>query len=35
MGQKYGIKLDYQHQVITVDRTSVFDVAFEDINSGR
>lgn len=33
--QKYGMKLDYQAQIVLVDRTSVFDVAFEDILSGR
>lgn len=33
--QKYGMKLDYQAQIVNVDRTSVFDVAYEDIRQGR
>lgn len=33
--QKYGMRLDYQGQIVVVDRTSVFDVAFADIKGGR
>jgi len=33
--QKYGMRLDYQAQIITVDRTAVFDVTFDDLTEGR
>jgi hypothetical protein len=33
--QKYGMRLDYQTQLVQVDRTSVFDVSHEDIVDGR
>ena len=32
--QKYGLKLDYQSQVVTVDRTAVFDATFDDLVEG-
>jgi hypothetical protein len=33
--QKYGMRLDYQARIVQVDRTSVFDVSFNDIVEGR
>ena len=33
--QRYGMKLDYTAQVITVDRTAVFDATFEDLIEKR
>ena len=33
--QKYGMRLDYQTNTVTVDRTQVFDAAFDDIRDGR
>lgn len=33
--QKYGIRLDYQTQLVQCDRTGVFDASHEDIVSGR
>ncbi len=33
--QRYGLKMDYQAQVVTVDRTAVFDATFEDIIEKR
>jgi hypothetical protein len=33
--EKYGMRLDYGAQVITCDRTAVFDVSFEDIRQRR
>lgn len=33
--QKYGMRLDYQSQVVQVDRTAVFDVSHADILQGR
>jgi hypothetical protein len=32
--QKYGMRLDYQKQIVTVDRTQVFDATFDDIREG-
>jgi len=32
--QKYGMRLDYQQKVITVDRTQVFDATFDDLRDG-
>lgn len=32
--QKYGMRLDYQANIITVDRTAVFDATFDDIRNG-
>lgn len=33
--QKYGMRLDYQSQVVQIDRTSVFDVSHQDIVDRR
>ena len=33
--QKYGMRLNYRARVIQVDRTSVFDVTYADIEEGR
>lgn len=33
--QKYGLKMDYQTQVVTVDRTAVFDATFDDLAEQR
>ena len=32
--QKYGMRLDYQTQVVNVDRTQVFDATFDDVRNG-
>jgi hypothetical protein len=32
--QRSGMRLDYQSQVITVDRTAVFDATFDDLRNG-
>lgn len=32
--QKYGMKIDYEAQVVQVDRTAVFDVTYADIVNG-
>jgi hypothetical protein len=32
--QRYGMRLDYQAQVVTVDRTAVFDATFDDLRNG-
>jgi len=31
----YGLKQEWREQVVTVDRTQVFDVAFDDLRDGR
>lgn len=33
--QKYGMRLDYQTQLVQVDRTGVFDASHDDVISGR
>ena len=33
--QKYGMRLNYRSRVVQVDRTSVFDVTYNDIAEGR
>lgn len=33
--QRYGMKVDYQTSVVTVDRTAVFDATFEDMIEKR
>jgi hypothetical protein len=33
--QRYGMRLDYQQQIITVDRTQVFDATFDDLREQR
>lgn len=33
--QKYGMKLDYQRSMVTVDRTMVFDTTLDDIREHR
>lgn len=33
--QRYGLRLDYQTQLVQADRTGVFDVSHDDIVSGR
>jgi hypothetical protein len=33
--QRYGMRLDYQQNVVTVDRTQVFDATLDDVQHGR